>query len=438
MKHQKVEQRNECIDYFKKCPVWKRVFTGFRDKYLSYGRFAGKIVIKKLSAEEIEELEGFFGQNFHGQRSVTISAEKFAKALADSRFKEIQPLEILTGYFGMPLYAKVEIKEMHEQKITEIEGEFKKIFEFTPAYYQLEKFKTLIRNKRNDPMQQDMDDMCRSMDFAEWKRWLWLCAKIYNELPYRYDKEMYLAFFAAKITGNPHAFDAETSEGKILYQIIEIDLESRNQQIEDSKLFPAYKKQKSYLLAGILINDISNYAMLYHVQALKKDGTLHGGIEGFFREKDILQLSLNVIARLSQIRCRDNEIYIVENPSVFAMICEEKSCMCMNGQPRLSCLMVLELLAKSGTHVFYSGDLDPEGMLIAQKLSRFYPGRFTYWHMAEEDYKVCQSQEILSERRLKMLEKITDERLLPVVNNMVRCRKAGYQENLHWCSLDMQ
>ena len=327
---------------------------------------------------------------------------------------------------------------MHEQKITEIEGEFKKIFEFTPAYYQLEKFKTLIRNKRNDSMQQDMDDMCRSMDFAEWKRWLWLCAKIYNELPYRYDKEMYLAFFAAKITGNPHAFDAETSEGKILYQIIEIDLESRNQQIEDSKLFPAYKKQKSYLLAGILINDISNYAMLYHVQALKKDGTLHGGIEGFFREKDILQLSLNVIARLSQIRCRDNEIYIVENPSVFAMICEEKSCMCMNGQPRLSCLMVLELLARSGTHVFYSGDLDPEGMLIAQKLSRFYPGRFTYWHMAEEDYKVCQSQEILSERRLKMLEKITDERLLPVVNNMVRCRKAGYQENLHWCSLDMQ
>ena len=70
--------------------------------------------------------------------------------------KKYSHWEILTGYFGMPLYAKVEIKEMHEQKITEIEGEFKKIFEFTPAYYQLEKFKTLIRNKRNDPMQQDM------------------------------------------------------------------------------------------------------------------------------------------------------------------------------------------------------------------------------------------------------------------------------------------
>ena len=76
MKHQKVEQRNECIDYFKKCPVWKRVFTGFRDKYLSYGRFAGKIVIKKLSAEEIEEL-GIFRIKFHESRSVTISTENF-------------------------------------------------------------------------------------------------------------------------------------------------------------------------------------------------------------------------------------------------------------------------------------------------------------------------------------------------------------------------
>ena len=57
----------------------------------------GRLFIKKLSAEEIEELEGFFGQNFHGQRSVTISAEKFAKALADSRFKEIQHWRSLRG-----------------------------------------------------------------------------------------------------------------------------------------------------------------------------------------------------------------------------------------------------------------------------------------------------------------------------------------------------
>ena len=56
--------------------------------------------------------------------------------------------------------------------------------------------------------------MLVSMDFAEWKHGCGFCAKTYNELPYRYDKEMYLAF-SAKITGNCNTFDAETSEGKI-------------------------------------------------------------------------------------------------------------------------------------------------------------------------------------------------------------------------------
>ena len=64
MKHQKVEQRNECIDYFKKVPCMETCVYWFQDKYLSYGRFAGKIVIKKLSAEEIEELEGFSDRIF--------------------------------------------------------------------------------------------------------------------------------------------------------------------------------------------------------------------------------------------------------------------------------------------------------------------------------------------------------------------------------------
>lgn len=48
------------------------------------------------------------------------------------------------------------------------------------------------------------------------------------------------------------------------------------------------------------------------------------------------------------------------------MLCgkAECSCMCMNGQPRLAGLMLLDLLEKSGTTIYYSGDLDPEGILL--------------------------------------------------------------------------
>ena len=102
--------------------------------------------------------------------------------------------------------------------------------------------------------------------------------------------------------------------------------------------------------------------------------------------------------------------------------------MCMNGQPRLSSLIALQLLEKEGTTIYYGGDFDPEGLMIAQKLSLFYPGEFHYWHMGPADYEQCKSREAISESRLRMLEKLTDERLKPVVEQMKLEKVAGYQE----------
>ena len=144
------------------------------------------------------------------------------------------------------------------------------------------------------------------------------------------------------LTGNPHAFDNGTAAGNFLYQIIQMDLEIRKIKIEFSEIFPAYKRQKSYLMAGI----------------------------------------------------------------------------------------VLDLFAKSGIRVYYAGDLDPEGILIAQKLSQYYKGEFHYWHMETADYEKCRSEEVISPKRMKILERITDGRLKPVVDRIEEYGPAGYQEML--------
>lgn len=104
--------------------------------------------------------------------------------------------------------------------------------------------------------------------------------------------------------------------------------------------------------------------------------------------------------------------------------------MCMNGQPRLSSLLLLDLLAGSGVRIYYAGDFDPEGLLIAQKLKRYYQGEFYFWHMASQDYDKAMSEKPISERRMKMLERITDSGLLPVVERMREEKRAGYQEKL--------
>ena len=105
---------SECLTYFKSEPVWRKVLAGFLEKYASFGKFTGKVQLKNLSADEIEVLEGFFGQNFHGRKSFTISAERFAKALENSRYKEISPDQLLKFYFGKEPVSKKEQKEKRE------------------------------------------------------------------------------------------------------------------------------------------------------------------------------------------------------------------------------------------------------------------------------------------------------------------------------------
>ncbi len=414
--------KKECLAYFRQSPVWKKLLKGFQEKYSSYGRFGGKIVLKNLKTQDIEELEGFFCKSFHSQKSVTVSAEKFCQALEASKFGGITPEELLENFFQEPLLGKQEQRRLRDQEKQGIWNDFHTKYKGTPVEIVMEDLKELVKDRENQ-------------DLQEWKRTLCFGAEIYNHLPYRWKEKLYLAVFAAMMTGNPHAFDHGTTEGNFLYQIIQMDLKVREVEIETSEIFPAYKRQKSYLMAGIMLDDISNYAMLYHVQAVKKDGSLHKGMEGFEKEGHIVQVPLGVIMEWEALLCPQNEIYIVENPSVFAVLCgkgdeRNKAYMCMNGQPRLAGLVVLDLLEKSGTRIYYAGDLDPEGMLIAQKLRQYYKGKFDYWHMKVEDYVKCRSEETISPKRMKILDRIRDEDLKPVARMLEKYGTAGYQERL--------
>ena len=246
-----------------------------------------------------------------------------------SRYKDIPPECLLENFFGEPLLGKQEQKLLRIREKEKIWQKFLEDYEGTVIKSAAELLRNIVK---------DSD----SQELAEWDHALRLGAEIYNHLPYRQRDKLYLAVFAAMLTGNPHAFDNGTAAGNFLYQMIQMDLEIRKIKIEFSEIFPAYKRQKSYLMAGI----------------------------------------------------------------------------------------VLDLFAKSGIRVYYAGDLDPEGILIAQKLSQYYKGEFHYWHMETADYEKCRSEEVISPKRMKILERITDGRLKPVVDRIEEYGPAGYQEML--------
>lgn len=138
------------------------------------------------------------------------------------------------------MLGKQEQKFLREREKEKIWQKFLKDYKGT----EIEKAAELLRN-----IVKDSD----SQELAEWDCALRFGAEMYNHLPYRQSDKLYLAVFAAMLTGNPHAFDNGTAAGNFLYQMIQMDLEIREIKIESSEIFPAYKRQKSYLTAGIML-----------------------------------------------------------------------------------------------------------------------------------------------------------------------------------------
>ncbi len=422
----------KCRDYFLEYPVFRKLFRGFQKKYDSYNALAGKVKLWGLKPDEREALEGFFQKSFHGKKSCTISADLFVQALQKSRFSEITPERVVELCLNEPLVGKKELQLRQEVLWQKMLCEVKNMLsenEHVQLWFAEMQTKVSTVKQFSEERTQEVRGQ------------LLLGASMVESLPVYSGRRLYLPVYAAQVTGNPHAFDKGTAKGRLLDEIVEwhaSSCDAAKMITTDRKtdLFPAFSRLQKYLQAGILLDDVSNYVMLSGVIAVTKDDSVHPGMEGFCQKQQMVFVPLAVLADWKSVRCPEDTIYIVENPSVFAMLCarqRNRAYLCMNGQPRLSSLLLLQILAKSGITVYYSGDLDPEGLLIADKLKQFYQmyqGKFYFWKMSEVEYEKSLSDVELSDRRLAMLDRLTDAQLIKVADRMRREKKAGYQENL--------
>ena len=128
-------------------------------------------------------------------------------------------------------------------------------------------------------------------------------------------------------------------------------------------------------------------------------------------------------------------MFVIENQMVFSQVCEEMggeeySVVCTSGQLRTASLFLIDLLLKSGCRLYYCGDIDPEGIEIADRVLARGFGQIFPWRMTEEDYYRSISNEMLPEKRLNRLDKITNVRLRELAKLLRAEKKAGYQEHL--------
>ena len=101
----------ECVCYFKKRDVYKKLFSALRKKYASLGHMGGVIKLSGLSSDEKYDLEGFFKKDLHAEEDVKISYAFMEKSLKNSRFAPLSWEEILTAYFKEQLIINKDKKE---------------------------------------------------------------------------------------------------------------------------------------------------------------------------------------------------------------------------------------------------------------------------------------------------------------------------------------
>lgn len=233
-----------------------------------------------------------------------------------------------------------------------------------------------------------------------------------------------LPVFAARISSDPHYFDNSSEAGKLLLKAL---------SFKDGCLYPETAEERAELLYnnGIMVDELSNTVLVYGLA--ENSGSLEGHLlEGAVMSCQPLVLSLYNLSSIKSLKSFSGFTIVVENPSIMAALIRELphvSCICTSGMPNIAGLITLKLLHGPGECIYYSGDFDPEGILIADKLwRRFKDIRFLCFD--EECYIKSLSHNIIEGKRLKKLEKIENAELQKLAGCIEERAFSGYQESI--------
>jgi len=242
---------------------------------------------------------------------------------------------------------------------------------------------------------------------------MYVCDAI-NNLPVYKGEKKRLPVFSSQIARNPHYFDSNTEAGSMFINAL-CTLMGLNEVKGSEEI------SELYYNVGILIDEISNYVTLSGLLAYEGD-TENQVFKAAYESNQVLQVPLLNLSKM----------YVVENPSVFTSLIDATSkvfpLVCTYGQPKLSSLLLLDMLYKEGTEIYYSGDFDPEGLMIADRLYKRYKDKFHFLRYGVEDYLKSLSNEVINDVRLSKLNKIESPLLFDVAKEMKIIKKAGYQE----------
>lgn len=395
----------ELADYFFEREGFHRLFELLKNKYISLGKYSGTIVLKNITEEESRDLSNFFGTRIKVGTDYQTSFKAITKKLRETKFNDFNWEELFTNYFEDNIITKANektLKQINEEKF------FDEIIEMNKDNKYIEELKKII-NTSNDVHKYLRQKYKNNPD------------KLKNELNNVMllvdnisDNPITLSVYAS-ITGNPHFLDTNTQTSNLFFRVLsfikKIDYSSK-------------VKDRVNLLSeiNVYIDPISNYVITYK---LIGDEILNI----FDRHNQILNLNLANIIHLEKVTTKDKKVYIFENPSILNTLKDlNVPIIITSGIPNLACYSLIKKLDETGNKLYYNGDFDPEGLLIASKLKETFP-KLNLFCYDSLNYETIRTKEKLSSSRIKKLDNINIEELKCIKTLLKKNRCAVYQEN---------
>lgn len=414
----------EAIVYVKSNKGFNRILKQIQEKYKSLGRFSGYIVLDDVSEDESKIL-GAIDYKLYKKSKAKLSITKFIEYFKKGSFKSLSFEDFITEYFREELITNKELKSREEDIRREY---FDSIVE---RYSHLNKgTKWLEEALKQKSYGYTSIIKEYEANKSQLEQRLYNVIKALSELNYIKDKLEPLPMFSSRITKDPHYFDIGSSASRLLIYGICYQLGEK---------YPKNIEETNEILysAGIARDELSIFTTIYGIKSIWEEEE-HLGWKGFYDSKEPIHLSISNLNKVNKLRVQGEKVYIFENPTVFMEVVKgihnkqiEKTpaLICTSGQLNTASLIVLDKLYKDNIQLYYSGDFDPEGLRIAEKLKKRYGDGLVLWRYSIEDYLRIKGNKAFEGRESKLLKLKTKE-LVELGKAMDEYKVCGYQELL--------
>lgn len=378
------------------------LFKALHEKYIKTSKLTGTIKINP-NHEEASKIGRFLGLNLKAREENIIKITSIEKAISKSKFEGTTILEILNYLYGN-ITTKQELKESSE-------AQKRKQIDLLTNYYKESKISSWLKESLTD--KQFYAKVMHLLNGED--------KSIYNILNALIDRIsnpnfINLSIFSSHITKDPHYFDIDSNHTHNLIWFIcyYYKIKFNNNR--------AYKIEILNSV-GIYTDNLSNFIITYNLYGTKY-------LDDLSKRNEVAILSLNNINSLDKVYAKNNKIIILENPSLLEVIMAKKhpsAFIITSGNPNIACYTLLNKLKES--KLYYNGDFDPEGLLIANKLFYRYSNLSLFGYTGELFLKAMSNKKI-SSSRIKKLDSITVPELTIIKECITKTNKVGYQEKI--------